>query len=192
MLNVYAFLSSLPATAAWTPGYLQTLRYEDSYLSEGSYQSQRLLLTKHETVILRTLGFQTHVSLPHTLCINYLQALDVFKAPSDGKRLTQRAFAHLNASLLNPQLLYLTHQPTALATASIYLAARELGLKLPEEEWWEVFDCDREELGFLVVAMLSVEGFAREEKSKWEGRSIPMRVEEVDAEIARGQTGEAD
>lgn len=167
---------------------LESQQYEKSHLSEGSYQSQRLLLTKHETIILRTLGFQTHVSLPHTLAINYLQALDVFKAPSAGKQLAKRTFAHLNASLLNPQLLYLTHQPTALATAAIYLAAREVSVKLPEEEWWEAFDCDREELGFLVVAMLSIEGFAKEEKSKWNGHSVPMRVEDVDAELGRRES----
>jgi hypothetical protein len=31
---------------------------------------------------------------------------------------------------------------------------------MPECEWWEVFDVEREELGFLVVGMRSVEGWA--------------------------------
>lgn len=69
---------------------------------------------------------------------------------------------HLNGALLSPQLLYLTHQPNALAVAAIYLAARENDVKLPEGEWWEVFDVEREELGFLVVGMRSLEGWVRE------------------------------
>jgi len=82
-------------------------------------------------------------------------------------------------------MLFLTHQPPQLATAAIYLAAREVGIKLPEVEWWEVFDTDREELGFLCVGMLSVEGFASKEKEKWEGKKIPMSVEEVEREMKR-------
>lgn len=162
---------------------LSDLDYNEScYLSEGTYQSQRNQLTKMETIVLRVLGFQTHVALPYTLCINYLQALDIFKA-SSGKDLAARAFEHLNACLLNPQLPYLTHQPPALATAAIYLAARDVGVKLPEEEWWEVFDTDREELGFLVVAMLSMEGFTQEETTRWTGRRVPFTVGDVEKEI---------
>jgi hypothetical protein len=82
-------------------------------------------------------------------------------------------------------MLYLTHQPPQLATAAIYLAAREVGIKLPEVEWWEVFDTDREELGFLCVGMLSLEGFVRREKEKWEGGKVPMSVEEVEREVKR-------
>lgn len=58
---------------------------------------------------------------------------------------------------------YLTHQPCALATAAIYLAARERGVRLPESGWREAFDCEREELGVLVVGMQSLEGLARRE-----------------------------
>lgn len=58
-------------------------------------------------------------------------------------------------------MLYLTSQPNALAVAAVYNAARDVGAKMPECEWWEVFDVDREELGFLVVGMRSVEGWGR-------------------------------
>ncbi len=152
------------------------------FLSEGTYYSQRSDIMKHEAIILRTLGFQLHVALPYTLCINYLQALEVFHQES-GKALANRAFAHLNTTLFSPQLLHVTHQPSALATAAIYLAAREVGVKLPEEEWWEVFDTDREELGFLVVAMTSMDGFALEEKRKWGKRKVPMTLDEVQGEL---------
>lgn len=72
-------------------------------------------------------------------------------------------------------MLYLTHQPSALATAAVYLAAREQRVKLPEVEWWEVFDCEREELGFLAVGMRSVEGLAKREGLRWGGKGMITR-----------------
>lgn len=152
------------------------------FLSEGSYQAERLVLVKTEAQILRVLGYQTHVALPFTICINYLQALDVVSV-SSGHDLAQRALSHLNSALFSPQLLHLTHQPCSLATAAIYLAAKEVGVKLPGDEWWEVFDVDREELGFLVVALTSMKGFAEEEGRKWGRKLVPLTVDDVKAEI---------
>jgi hypothetical protein len=88
---------------------------------------------------------------------------------------------------LSPQLLYLTHQPSAIVTAAIYLAARDVEVKLPETEWWEVFDVDREELGFLVVALRSLDGFAQEERSRWSQRRVPLTVKGLQSEIERVQ-----
>lgn len=161
VLTSFAYLSSL------SPGQISSSSIDEKLsaswrLSEGQYEDARSRLYEIEARVLRVLGFQTHVALPYSLCINYLQALDVFKSEF-GSAVARAAFAHLNGALLSPQLLYLTHQPPALATASIYLAAREAGVKLPEVEWWEVFDLDREELGFLVVALKSWEGYAHQQ-----------------------------
>ncbi|KAL2121458.1 hypothetical protein VTJ04DRAFT_5485 [Mycothermus thermophilus] len=138
------------------------------YLSPSGYQSFHARLLRLEGLVLAALGFDTHVALPHPLVVTYLQALDFFHFHhKDGSKergkhvLASRALAYLNTALLSPQLLYLTHQPPALAVAAIYSAARDVGAKMPECEWWEVFDVDREELGFLVVGMRSVEGWGR-------------------------------
>lgn len=155
---------------------------EECFLSEGTYQSTKLKLVKIEAQILRVLGYQTHVALPYSICINYLQSLDVV-TNSSGHDLARRAFAHLNSALLSPQLPYLTHQPCSIATAAIYLAAKEVKVKLPGEEWWEVFDVDREELGFLVVSLTSMTGFANEEAQTWSQRLVPLIVDDVKAEI---------
>jgi hypothetical protein len=152
------------------------------YVSEGTYERRRASLFETEQRILKTLGFQVQATLPYTLCITYMQALDIFSHPR-ASELAKRAVAHLNTALLSPQLLYLTHQPPSIATAAIYLAAREAGIKLPEVEWWEVFDTDREELGFLCVGFLSAEGFAEQERERWAGRRVPLTVEEMDAEL---------
>lgn len=152
------------------------------YVSEGIYERRRASLFETEQRILKTLGFQVQANLPYTLCITYMQALDVFAHPR-ASELAKRAVAHLNTALLSPQLLYLTHQPPSLATAAIYLAAREAGIKLPEVEWWEVFDIDREELGFLCVGFISTAGFAEQEKTSWVGRRVPLTVQEVEDEL---------
>ncbi|KAF7532525.1 hypothetical protein G7054_g7901 [Neopestalotiopsis clavispora] len=82
------------------------------------------------------------------------------------RAVARRVVEHLNTALLSPQCLYLTHQPHQLAVAAIYNAAKDLGAKMPECAWWEVFDVDREDLGFLVVGMRSLEGWVRKQQSE--------------------------
>lgn len=182
-LVVFEYLSSVG------PDYTKPAMSDSSlniewHLSEGKYETARNKLYAIESHILRVLGFQTHVALPYTLCVNYLQTLDVLNS-TGGSSVAKHAFAHLNSALFSPQLLYLTHQPMALATAAIYLATREVDIKLPEANWWEVFDVDREELGFLVVALRSVEGYAKEESRVWAQKKVPMTVEELRSEVQR-------
>ncbi|KAJ5238915.1 hypothetical protein N7468_003534 [Penicillium chermesinum] len=186
VINVYTFLLSPDASPLWfvnPRGAPDEPPAPETYiLTEGGYQSARSTLLRIESVILRALGFDTHVALPHAIALTYLQTLGATK-PSVSRRVIQ----HLNTALLSPQLLYVTHQPNALAVAAIYLAAREQGVKLVDTEWWEVFDVDREELGFLVVGMQSTEGFMRAEKGRWENKTIPLVVDTVEAEIEKGR-----
>lgn len=184
ILNVYAYLLSSASGFIHPTATFIEPDPDVYYLSEGDYHDQRNMLLKTESHILRTLGFQTHVSLPYTLSINYLQAL-VPSSHSSFQALARRVFQQLNTALLSPQLLYLTHQPPALAVAAIYLAARETGVKLPEVEWWEVFDVEREELGFLVVGLQSMYEWAEEEAKKWGKKRMPMTAEEVESECER-------
>ncbi|KAL8696660.1 MAG: hypothetical protein Q9224_002681, partial [Gallowayella concinna] len=132
--NVYAYLMSAPTRTAFprTP----THDPESYYLSEGSYHSARALLLQTETIILRTLSFDTKVTAPHHIALTYLQTLGVLPpVPSSQSRaLAARTLELLNLALFSPQILYVTHQPTTLAVAAIYLAAREVGVKLPSNE----------------------------------------------------------
>ncbi|DAA77113.1 TPA_exp: Uncharacterized protein A8136_6879 [Trichophyton benhamiae CBS 112371] len=185
VLNVYTYL--LSPTASPLPfvnpeGAPEQPEPESYYLSEGSYQIERQNLMKIESAVLRTASFHTRVVLPHTIALTYLQTLKV-----SSSSVAARTFAHLNAALFSPQILYLTHQPNALAVAAIYLAAREQGVKIVDSEWWEVFDVDREELGFLVVAMRSMDGFARAEHEYWKGKVVPLTVGGVEREASRRQ-----
>lgn len=154
--NVYAYLASANS-AIFSTGELPKDDPRAYYQSEADYYAFQQRVMALEARILQLLSFDTHVALPHPLAITYLQTLDFLSLPRTTVSL--RTIQYLNTSLLSPQMLYITHQPHALATAAIYNAARDLGAKMPEHEWWEVFDIDREELGFLVVAMRSVEGW---------------------------------
>lgn len=87
---------------------------------------------------------------------------------------------HLNTALLSPQWLYLTNQPNVLAVGAVYLAARETGVKLVQGvNWWEVFDVGREELGFVVVALAGLTGWAEAEKEKWKDGSLARELGEM-------------
>lgn len=155
--NVYAYLLSRDSVFFRPADPPPKDDPQSYYQSEGDYLAFQTRILKLEARILYSLSFDTRVSLPHPLAITYLQTLDFLSQPRS--EVSRRTMQYLNTALLTPQMVYLTHQPHALATAAIYNAARDLGAKMPECEWWEVFDIDREELGFLVVAMRSLAGW---------------------------------
>ena len=177
VVNVYAYLSSSQSGPLHflAPADRDSLSSQppDSltyYVSEGDYERSRLKLFNHESLLLAGIGFDVHVAIPHPLALTYLSALG-----ARSEKLASRVLEHLNGALLSPQLLYLTHQPNVLATAAIYLAAREVGVKLVgDTSWWEVFDVDREGLGFCVMAMGSLKGFAEAEREKWKNEKIDL------------------
>ncbi|KAB5577728.1 cyclin-like protein [Coniochaeta sp. 2T2.1] len=171
--NVYTCLLSPHSTLFRDTAAGERLKAPDDLSSytptESEYQSFHSHILRLEARILYCLGFDTHVALPHPLAVTYLQSLDFFALPSQAQKnqLAGLAVRYLNTALLSPQQLYVTHQPPSLAVAALYNAARDLGVKMPECEWWEVFDVEREELGFLVVGMRSLTGWV--ERVKEEG-----------------------
>lgn len=185
ILNVYAYLTSSTSPLRQPFKTVAKPDPESYYLSEGSYQSARATLLQTESILLRALSFITQVTLPHHLALTYLQTLGVLPPTPTTKStaLASRTLAYLNTGLLSPQLLYLTHQPSALAVAAVYLATRELGVKLTSAEWWEVFDVDREELGFLVVGLGSCEGWIKVEKERWSREICPLNLEDLETEL---------
>jgi hypothetical protein len=151
---------------------------EACYVDEHTYLYHRTRLLDMETEILKALGYQTHTALPYALTINYVQTLDCLTKP-----LLLRCFGYLTDALLSPSMLYLTHQPNALAAAALYLAARDEKVKLPEG-WWEIFDVEREDLGFLVAGMKGVEEFVRSQVDAW-GDRIPWDEKELEAVVRK-------
>ncbi|KAK6368105.1 hypothetical protein LTS17_009845 [Exophiala oligosperma] len=164
VVNMYAYLTSKASPLGFINAGQEPLKVEPAeyYVTEGTYEKERQRLFVCESMILAGIGFDVRVSLPHGLALTYLNALGV-----SSKKVCRRVFEHLNTGLLSPQLLYLTHQPNALAVGAIYLAARETDTKLVGQNWWQVFDVDREDLGFLVLAYGSIANFAESELEKW-------------------------
>ncbi|KAM0301885.1 hypothetical protein ACHAPM_005037 [Fusarium culmorum] len=185
--NVYAYLLSENSSFL----HVQSSPKNDPrsyYVPEADYHAFQTRILAIEARILYTLSFDTHVSLPHPLAITYLQTLDFLAQPKS--IISLRTIQYLNTALLSPQMLYLTHQPHALATAAIYNAARDVGAKMPECEWWEVFDVDREELGFLVVGMRSVENYLRKFKEEMPDLSTSMPTRKlIDMELQKRGVG---
>lgn len=187
VLNVYAYLLSNKSLHTLPTSLASASRPDPElyYLSEGAYTTARATLYETEAIILRSLSFMTQVIVPHHLALTFLQTIGVLQASQTEKSraLATRTIAHLNTALLSPQLLYLTHPPTSLAVAAIYLAAREVGVKLPSNEWWEVFDVDREELGFLVLGLGTCGIWIEKEKKKWATSPCPLNTEGVRVEM---------
>ncbi|KAI1069885.1 hypothetical protein LB507_008109 [Fusarium sp. FIESC RH6] len=185
--NVYAYLLSENSSFL----NIQSTPKNDPrsyYVPEADYHAFQTRILAIEARILYTLAFDTHVALPHALAITYLQTLDFLAQPKS--IISLRTIQYLNTALLSPQMLYLTHQPHALATAAIYNAARDVGAKMPECEWWEVFDVDREELGFLVVGMRSVENYLRKFKEAMPDLSAGMSTRRsIDMELQKRGVG---
>ncbi|KAK6504411.1 hypothetical protein TWF506_002610 [Arthrobotrys conoides] len=177
IINIFKYLLS-PASPLHPPHLLPKLPENEEgtkkrsqknlyYVSEGDYTALKSLLLSTEAKILRALGFNTTVNLPYSLAFNYLQSLGVLSStstpsspsppsnpsnPLQHSKLISTTFAYLTDLLCSPSQVYLTHHPHELAVAGIYLAARDHGVKLPER-WWEVWDVERETLGFLVVVL---------------------------------------
>lgn len=185
--NVYAYL--LSSSSSFMKGKGAQPPVDDPsayYLSDADYYAFHNRVLALEARVLYTLSFDTHVALPHPLAVTYLQTLDFCSHPKES--ISKRTVEYLNTALLSPQLLYLTHQPNMLAVAAIYNAAKDVGAHMPECEWWEVFDVEREELGFLVVAMRSLEGWVRKQREQfpWMAEGMVKR-KAVQAELqARG------
>lgn len=172
--NVYAYLLSSSSSFVRDKGAQPPANDPASYyLGESDYYAFHSRVLALEARILYTLSFDTHVALPHPLAITYLQALE-FCSHQPKEAISARTVEYLNTAVLSPQLLYLTHQPNMLAVAAIYNAARDVGARMPECEWWEVFDVEREELGFLVVAMRSLEGWVRKQRDEFPWMSEGM------------------
>jgi len=152
----------------------------DAYVDEHTYHAHRTRLLAAETEILRAVAYDTHVALPYALAVTYAQALDCLT-----KSLLRRVFGYLSDAVLSPSCVYLTHQPNALAAAALYLAARDEDAKLPDV-WWEVFDVEREDLGFLVAGMCGVAAFVAQQRERWRELGAPWELEQVEEALRRG------
>jgi transcription initiation factor TFIIIB Brf1 subunit/transcription initiation factor TFIIB len=95
-----------------------------------------------ELLVLKELGFILYVDHPHNFFFHYVNALNA------GQEIAQRAWNFLNDAMRTN--ICLRYKPENIATAAIYLAARVLQMKLPDNPpWYDLFDTDKKRKSFL-------------------------------------------
>lgn len=108
-------------------------------------------VVRAERHILRELQFDMIVLFldhPHKYLLQYVKALEC-------PELVQKAWNYLNDS--SRTSLCCAYQPHFIALASIYLAARASGTKLPSRPpWWEAFDIDFKDLRAISKAIMAM------------------------------------
>jgi len=115
---------------------------EPAFLDQNSKEFKALKSEIHkvERYLLRETGFLISQTLvhPHRFILQYIHSLMV--APFEDKALlSQKAWGYINDSLRTT--LCCQVQPAVIAVTSIYLAACECDICLPQESrWYEAFD----------------------------------------------------
>jgi len=96
-------------------------------------------LLKLELIILCNLGYRLKFEHPHKFILNYINVLEA------DEKVAQKAWSYLNDSLRLPVVIDI--KPEVLACSAIFLAARHLQVKLPDNPPWHLlFDVTREEI----------------------------------------------
>ena len=115
-----------------------------------------------ESAILRELGFIVHAEHAHKFVLYYIHVL--FAKPCEfPAELAQKAWSYANDSYRSTHCVQF--RPKVLACAAIYLAARVLGIRLPEDPpWWELFDCEKEQILTVAGGVLALYQLP---KAKW-------------------------
>lgn len=109
-----------------------------------------------ERLILRELGYVVYLLLehPHKYVIQFVKSM-VRSPQARVAELAQRAWSYLNDSTRT--VLCCMYAPHQITTASIYLAACDMKIKLPiDPPWWQLFDTELQDLESIARTMLSV------------------------------------
>jgi hypothetical protein len=124
--------------------------FEPTPLSEQRYDIWAAGVFSCESVLLRELGFELYIDLPHAFILHFLNYLhpNIEDTSEDEQykwsQLRQRSWNALNDALLSSRLLFTFH-PHVLACGAIVVAASLLSLTLPPE-WWILFDVQTDKL----------------------------------------------
>jgi len=116
------------------------------------YLEMKQDVVRAERHMFREVGFEVTLLLehPHKYVLQYLSSLN------RPKSIAQKAWNFLNDSMRTT--LCCEFRPQQIATASIFLAARSVGMKLPAapKPWWEVIDADAEGMQRIATIMMAL------------------------------------
>jgi len=129
-------------------------------MSQAYYDLKQQLINT-ERYILKDLGFILHVEHPHKFVCNFVHQLVPRSSDGgvsvSGKRLATLAWNYVNDSLHTD--LCVQYQSECIAVAALYLAARQLMLRLPDDSphfWWEVFDTSRQQIDDIIEVLFKL------------------------------------
>merc|ERR1719263_47180 len=109
-----------------------------------------------ERLILRELGYVLYLLLehPHKYVIQFVKSM-VRSPQSRVAELAQKAWSYLNDSTRT--VLCCMYAPHQVTTASIYLAACDMKIKLPlNPPWWTLFDTEFHDLECIARTILAL------------------------------------
>ncbi|KAJ1648477.1 hypothetical protein IWQ61_009987 [Dispira simplex] len=143
--------------------------------SQTFYEMKNGLIVA-ELQLLKRLGFNVQVQLPYGLLVTYLQCLGLAHHP----RILQLAWNYLNDALRT--CVYVCYQPPTIASAAIFLAARQCQCKLPTQPpWWTVFDARLDDMIHISGRILSLYETPLP-------TSLPLTCEELETYLEDTQT----
>lgn len=118
---------------------------------DQNYIELKNQVIKAERRILKELGFCVHVKHPHKLIVVYLQLLQYEK----NRLLMQISWNYMNDALRTD--VFMKFPPETIACACIYLAARKIGLPLPNNPpWFLLCKVTEEEIREVCVRILQL------------------------------------
>ena len=113
------------------------------------YEDIKADLVRVERHMLREFGFCIHAEHPHKYVLNYLRMM------GQNSAMMNAAWKIANDSLRTT--LCIRFKAYKVAVACIYLAARKLGVVLPEDPpWWDLFDVTQEQIEMMCESVLAV------------------------------------
>lgn len=123
-------------------------------VDSASRDAMKQEVIRAERHILFELGFAVYLLLehPHKYVIQFVKSM--IRSPHWlVAELAQKAWNYLNDSTRT--VLCCQYRPHQIATASIYLAARALKIRLPADPpWWAVFETEQEDLKCIAQTIL--------------------------------------
>ena len=140
------------------------------------YEDVKADLVRVERHMLREFGFCIHAEHPHKFVLNYLRMM------GQNTSLMNAAWKIANDSLRTT--LCIRFKADKVAVACIYLAARQLGVVLPEDPpWWDLFDVTRASIEMMCESILAVYELGKTEYRALGPEPPPGATSPVAAEV---------
>ena len=140
------------------------------------YEDVKADLVRVERHMLREFGFCIHAEHPHKFVLNYLRMM------GQNSEMMNAAWKIANDSLRTT--LCIRFKADKVAVACIYLAARQLGVVLPEDPpWWDLFDVTRASIEMMCESILAVYELGKTEYRALGPEPPPGATSPVAAEV---------